>query len=177
MSRTGLIDLVTEEPEWQRALPELEETAELAARLALEAAGLRAEGWEVAVLACSDARIAELNREFRGTAGPTNVLSWPALELAADRPGGLPKSPLPVAKGPRRPLGDVAIALQTSRREAAEGSIPLKDHVAHLILHACLHLLGFDHGTGADADLMEGIETRALARIGVADPHSGGGGT
>ena len=175
MNASGLIDLVTEEPEWDRALPGLAGVAETAARLALEAARLRAEDWEVAVLACSDARIAELNREFRGMGTPTNVLSWPAFDLAPGCAGGMPRRPPPAAEGLRRSLGDVAIALQTIRREAAERSIPLKDHVTHLILHGCLHLLGFDHGAGPDADLMEGIETRALARIGVADPHSGGG--
>jgi probable rRNA maturation factor len=50
----------------------------------------------------------------------------------------------------------------------------LKDHVIHLILHGCLHLLGFDHEAEADAETMEGIETRALARIGVADPYTRG---
>jgi probable rRNA maturation factor len=73
-----------------------------------------------------------------------------------------------------QPLGDVAIALQTAQREAADRAIPLKDHVIHLILHGCLHLLGFNHEIDADAETMEGIEARALARIGVADPYARG---
>jgi len=168
---TRLVDLVVEELGWCEALPGLDAVAESAARLALEAAGLDPAGWTLCLLACDDARIAVLNREFRGKAGPTNVLSWPAFDLAPPSPGARPPAP---ARGPDsapQPLGDVAIALQTTCREAAEAAIPLKDHAIHLILHGCLHLLGFDHETEADAVTMEGIETRALAHMGVADPY------
>ena len=167
----GLVELVIEEPAWTEALPEIEALAGTAARLALEASGLDPARWSICVLACDDVRIAQLNGEFRGKAVPTNVLSWPAFELAPKRPGGLPAPPPQGAAGQRRILGDVAIALQATRREAGECATPLKDHVIHLILHGCLHLLGFDHEAEEDAETMEGIETRALARIGVADPY------
>jgi len=166
-----LVDLVIDDPAWTEALPELDRHAEAAARLALEATGLDSTQWTICVLACNDARIAELNRRFRGKGMPTNVLSWPAFDLGSNRAGTMSSAPPAPAGGPPQPLGDVAIALQTTRREAAERAIPLKDHVIHLILHGCLHLLGFDHETDADAETMEGIETRALARIGVVDPY------
>ena len=166
-----LIDLAVEAEDWLEALPSLKSDAEVAARLALEAAGVDPAGWEISLLACGDARIADLNRDFRGKPVPTNVLSWPAFDLAPDTPGGRPAPP-PRAPGiPLQGVGDVAIAHQTTRREAEAQAIPLKDHAIHLILHGCLHLLGFDHETGEDAETMEGIETRALARIGVADPY------
>jgi len=171
----SLVDLAVEEPEWTQALPGLEDDIATGARLALDAAGLDPEGWAISVLACSDDRIAGLNRDFRGREGPTNVLSWPALELAPPRPGAAPGRPKRGGAGGRQALGDVAIALQTARREAAERSIPLKDHVIHLILHGCLHLLGYDPETEKDAERMEGMETRALARIGVSDPYSSEG--
>lgn len=171
-----LVELVIEAPGWQQALPGLAAQARTAARLALEAAGLDPEGWSLCLLACDDDRIAELNREFRGREGPTNVLSWPAFALAPERPGAWPHPPpAPADAAPdqlRPSLGDVALALQTAEREAAAAAIPLQDHVLHLILHGCLHLLGFDHETDEDAAVMEGIETRALARIGVVDPYS-----
>ncbi len=170
----GLVELVIEEPAWTETLPELEALAGTAARLALEASGLDPERWTLCLLACDDARIAGLNRDFRARAVPTNVLSWPAFELAPEHPGGLPAAAPQSAAGPRQPLGDVAIALQTTRREAGACATPLKDHVIHLILHGCLHLLGFDHEAEADAETMEGFETRALARIGVADPYMRG---
>lgn len=170
----ALVDLLVEEPEWVEALPDLETHIETATRLALEAAGLDPARWTVCVLACSDARMAKLNEEFRHKPTATNVLSWPAFELAPERAGTNPPAPSVFPGDLPQPLGDVAIALQTARREAADRAIPLKDHVIHLILHGCLHLLGFDHEIEADAETMEGIEARALARIGVADPYARG---
>lgn len=170
----GLVELVIEEPAWTEALPEIEALADTAARLALEAAGLDPTRWTLCLLACDDGRIAGLNRDFRARAAPTNVLSWPAFELAPEHPGARPAAPPQSAAGLRQSLGDVAIALQTTRREAGASATPLKDHVIHLILHGCLHLLGFDHEAEEDAETMEGIETRALARIGVADPYMRG---
>lgn len=168
---TPLVDLVVEFVAWVEVLPSLQDDAETAARLALEEAGLDPDGWEIGLLACDDQRIAELNAEFRGKETPTNVLSWPAFDLAPESPGGRPQLPERTPGIPVQSLGDVAIALQTVRREAAERAMPLKDHVIHLILHGSLHLLGFDHESPEDAETMEGIETRALARIGVADPY------
>ncbi len=69
------------------------------------------------------------------------------------------------------PLGDVAIALGTVVKEAEAAGLPLKSHTMHLILHGCLHLLGYDHETPQDAELMEELERRALSRAGIADPY------
>jgi len=166
-----VVDLVIEDDAWTEALPDLGAIAETAARLALEAGGLDPARWRLCVLACSDDRIAALNRAFRGVAAPTNVLSWPAFELAPAAPGSPPPAPPDPPAGRRGALGDVAIALQTTRREAEAATVPLKDHAIHLILHGCLHLIGFDHETDDDAATMEGIEIRALARVGMADPY------
>jgi len=176
-SSNGPIDLIIEEPAWTDALPGIEAlpgiqvAADTAARLALEAADLEPGHWTISLLACDDTRIAGLNRKFRGKSTPTNVLSWPAFDLAPKHPGAHPAPPPQGISGPPQHLGDVAIALQTTRREAEDNATPLKDHVIHLILHGCLHLLGFDHETDEDAETMERIETRALARIGVNDPY------
>lgn len=167
-----LVDLVVEEPGWQRALPNLHTVATGAARLALEEAGLPAEGFSVTLLACDDARISVLNAEFRDRPGPTNVLSWPAFPLSPPRPGEPPpRPPAAVAGGARLSLGDLAIALETVVAEATSRDLPLKNHATHLILHGCLHLLGFAHGTPEDAALMEDLERRALARAGIPDPY------
>ncbi|MEL6574366.1 MAG: rRNA maturation RNase YbeY [Pseudomonadota bacterium] len=164
-----IVDLVIEAPAWGDALPDLPAIAEAAAEAALLAAGQATIGQEIAVLACDDARIASLNADFRSKPAATNVLSWPAHPLAPPAPGAHP--PAPPAPGP---LGDVAIALETCLAEAKAAGLPLKDHVLHLILHGCLHLLGYDHQTEADAALMEDMERRQLARLGIADPYSGG---
>jgi len=169
-----LVELVVEAEGWALALPDLADLAEAAARRALAASGREPEAYEIALLACDDARIAALNAAFRGKEAPTNVLSWPAFETLPP-PGAVRESALASDPAARRtPLGDVAIALETVRREAEAASLPLKDHAIHLILHGCLHLLGYDHATEAEADLMEGIETRALAELGIDDPYSRG---
>lgn len=175
-----LVDLVVEEPGWEQALPDLGTIAARAAELALEAADVPPDSVTIALLACDDARIAALNGAFRGKAGPTNVLSWPAFAVAPAAPGARPgrtaagpsAGPPAGSSGARTALGDVAIALETVVHEAAAGDLPLKNHVLHLILHGCLHLLGYDHERQEDAELMEGLERRALARVGVPDPYA-----
>jgi probable rRNA maturation factor len=68
-------------------------------------------------------------------------------------------------------LGDVVIALETLVREAAEQKKRLADHLQHLIVHGVLHLLGFDHVTGAEATVMEALERSVLAELAVPDPY------
>lgn len=168
MTGTAGVDVIVEAPEW--AGVDLEAIAVRACTAALTALGLPADRFEIAVLACDDARIAVLNADFRGKPQPTNVLSWPAEEIALP-PGQTPALPDPGADGPPRELGDIAIAYQTCAREATEQGKPLADHLGHLLVHAVLHLLGFDHINDADAAHMEGLETRILANMGVADPY------
>ena len=72
-----------------------------------------------------------------------------------------------------RPLGDVVLAYDTMLRESAEQSKPLSHHLAHLLVHGTLHLLGQDHETGdADAEAMEALEIAALATLGMPDPYA-----
>lgn len=171
----GLVDLVVAEAAWRTAVPNLADLADQGSRLALDSAGLDPANWSICILATNDTEIARLNREFRGKPEATNVLSWPAFDLAPRRPGALPGSPPRQESGRRCQLGDVALALQTIEREANDAVIPLKDHVIHLILHGSLHLLGFDHRIDEDAETMERIEVEALARIGIPDPFLRGG--
>lgn len=166
-----LVDLIVEAPGWKAALPDLHAVATRAAELALGAADLDPAGFSVSLLACDNARIAALNAGFRGRAAPTNVLSWPAFPLAPAGPGARPPRPPGSSAAGRMPLGDVAIALETVVREAEDRRLPLKNHTMHLILHGCLHLLGYDHERPEDAELMEDLERRALARAGIPDPY------
>ncbi|MEL7214644.1 MAG: rRNA maturation RNase YbeY [Pseudomonadota bacterium] len=129
------------------------------------------DGFEVSLLACDDAQITELNRAFRGKARPTNVLSWPAFDLAPLTPGDAPGAP-PAPDDFEDSLGDIALAYETCTREAAEQAKSFEAHITHLILHGALHLLGYDHETEADAALMEDLEREILAQLGVADPYS-----
>ena len=139
-----------------------------AAEAALRHLGLEPAAWDIAILACDDNEIARLNLEFRGKPRPTNVLSWPSAERGAEVPGTRPDPP---EQGPDPELGDIAIAYDTTAREAEEAGKTLADHTTHLIVHATLHLLGYDHEEDADAALMEGLEREILATLGVADPY------
>lgn len=161
-----LTDTMIEDSRWETAdLPAL---AERGAQATLAHLGLVADDWEIVVMGCDDARIAELNGDFREKPVATNVLSWPSEDRAADADGAVPDLP----DGPDPELGDIAIAYETCLREASEAQKPLADHVTHLIVHACLHLLGYDHIRDQDATLMEQVEVDILGKLGLSDPYS-----
>ena len=161
-----LTDTMIADSRWETAdLPAL---AERGAQATLAHLGLVADDWEIVVMGCDDARIAELNGDFREKPVATNVLSWPSEDRAADADGAVPDLP----DGPDPELGDIAIAYETCLREASEAQKPLADHVTHLIVHACLHLLGYDHIRDQDATLMEQVEVDILGKLGLSDPYS-----
>ncbi len=126
--------------------------------------------WDISVLACDDPKIATLNEEFRGKPVPTNVLSWPAEDLAPLIAGEMPTAPQMDGFGENE-LGDIAISFDTCEREADAQNITMADHTTHLLMHGLLHLLGYDHETDADAALMEGMESRLLEKLGINDPY------
>lgn len=116
------------------------------------------------ILFTSDEEVQALNREWRDKDKPTNVLSFPMLERSEllDLP----------AQGPPEMLGDIALAFETCAREASEKNLPLVDHATHLLVHGFLHLAGHDHEiSDDDAVIMENLETKALAQLGIADPY------
>lgn len=158
-------DVIIEDERWQTA--GLEALAERAEQATLGHLSLDPEDWETCVMGCNDARIAELNEDFRDKPTATNVLSWPSEERAAETEGTAPDLP----EGPDPELGDIAIAFETCEREAQEQGKPFDHHVTHLLVHGILHLLGFDHIRDADATLMERIETEILGKMGIRDPY------
>ena len=164
-----LVDSLTEDHHWD-ALG-LEALAEAAAGATLTRLGLEPSAYEISLLGCNDARIAELNADYRGKPRPTNVLSWPSAERAARIEGEMPHLPGPSPHGAQE-LGDIALAWETCIAEATAAGRPPADHVTHLIVHATLHLLGFDHERPGDAALMEGLETEILGIMGLADPYA-----
>jgi len=166
-----LMDVMIEDRRW-RALSngasDLGALAERAACATLVHLGLDPRAFEISLLACNDARIAVLNEDFRGKPQPTNVLSWPSDERGAARAGAAPARP---AAGDDPELGDIAIAYETCAAEAEAGGKPLADHATHLIVHAVLHLLGYDHVRDEDATLMEACEVAILGKLGIPDPY------
>lgn len=103
-----------------------------------------------------------LNNQYRQQDKATNVLSFPA--VAADETGLPPEL--------SQALGDIVICGPVVEREAAEQNKELESHWAHLLVHGTLHLLGYDHETDEEADVMETLETRILASRGIADPYA-----
>ena len=150
------LDIMIEAGDWA-CLPGAEALARRAAEAALVAADEGGGAFEASVMLTDDAQLRELNRTWRGKDKPTNVLSFPAPE----QPG---------AAGPRH-LGDIALAFETLTRESEEESKELTHHFAHLIVHGVLHLLGYDHEVEAEAEIMEALEVKALAHLGIADPY------
>lgn len=113
-------------------------------------------GW--ALLLADDAALRQLNRDHRGKDQPTNVLSFPAFA----------RDDLPAAGH----IGDVAIAAETVAAEALDAGKPALHHLAHMVAHGIAHLAGYDHADDPEAEEMEAIEVRALARLGLPDPYA-----
>ena len=163
------VEVLVEDARWDATgLPEL---AERAVTATVRAMGLDPDLCLVSLMGCDDARIAGLNADFRGKPAPTNVLSWPAEDLAPDAPGALPQPPDPGTPDDPAELGDIALAFETCLREADAAGLPFDHHVLHLIVHGTLHLLGYDHEDDSDAALMEKAEVGILATLGVSDPY------
>ncbi|RDX35339.1 rRNA maturation RNase YbeY [Kangiella sp. HD9-110m-PIT-SAG06] len=104
----------------------------------------------------------ELNHQYRGKDRPTNVLSFP-FEL----PQGLPQDLQPE----EQILGDLAICADVVAQEAKEQGKDLHDHWAHMVVHGCLHLLGYDHIKDEEAEIMEALEAEILAGLGIDNPY------
>jgi probable rRNA maturation factor len=117
---------------------------------------------ELAVMLTDDAGIRTLNSNWRGIDKPTNVLSFPALPPTG--PSGPDDAP-PM-------LGDIAIAYETTRKEADDEQKPFDHHLSHLAVHGFLHLIGYDHETDGDAETMETLEQEILAQLGIPDPYA-----
>jgi probable rRNA maturation factor len=117
---------------------------------------------ELAVMLTDDAGIRTLNNNWRGIDKPTNVLSFPALQPTGPRaPGDAP-----------RMLGDIAIAYETTRKEADEEEKPFDHHLSHLAIHGFLHLIGYDHDKDDEAAAMEALEREILSQLGIPDPYA-----
>ncbi|MDO9336941.1 MAG: rRNA maturation RNase YbeY [Caulobacter sp.] len=140
------IEVEVEDPAWN-AVPDVAAVVTRAARAAGPAGG-------VVILLTDDEAVAELNQQFRHKAGRTNVLSFPA------------------PQNPENLLGDIALAYGVCAREAVEQGKSLADHLSHLTVHGVLHLAGYDHGNDDEAQVMEDLERRVLATLGVSDPYA-----
>jgi probable rRNA maturation factor len=146
---------------WQSE-PDAEAVIQRAIATAAESVDADVGDAELAVMLTDDPGIQTLNNNWRGMDKPTNVLSFPALQPeGARKPGDAP-----------RMLGDIAIAYDTMRREAANEGKPFDHHLSHLAVHGFLHLIGYDHETDDEAEAMEALEQDILAQLGIPDPYA-----
>jgi probable rRNA maturation factor len=147
-TRRARVDVVLLDAAWATALPGVERLVRKATRAAL---GAKQRALTVAL--SDDRRVRALNKRDRKKDKPTNVLSYPS--------------------GEKKNLGDIVLARQTIWREARVQKKTPSDHVAHLVVHGTLHLLGYDHETSdVDAERMEALERRILKKLGIADPYA-----
>jgi probable rRNA maturation factor len=142
---------------WRR-LPRARALARDTIAACVAESGFAVQAGLVSLCLTNDAEVRTMNARWRGIDEPTNVLSFPS---GPAEPGN--GTPI---------LGDIALAFETLAREAEEADAPLADHYRHLVAHGFLHLIGYDHQTEDEAGRMEELETRILARFGVADPYA-----
>jgi probable rRNA maturation factor len=146
------LDVTVDYAAWKKAVPSPARLCRAAANQALKVARVRRTP-AVTLELISDRRMQRLNREFRGFDKPTNVLAFPS----GDDTGF---------------LGDIAIAFETVRREAKGDQKSIRAHLAHLVVHGVLHLIGYHHDDSTAAERMENLERRALSGMGIADPYA-----
>jgi probable rRNA maturation factor len=119
----------------------------------------------VSLWLCNDAQMRQLNQQHRQINKPTNVLSFPAYDMAGNLVGQQIDGDAPAL------LGDIVIAAETVMREADDMQMPVADHLIHLFVHGMLHLFGHDHIDDELAETMETLEVKFLANIGVPNPY------
>jgi len=158
------IEINIEAGNWEKILPKAEEIIKKAAIAALSESQFsgRARSIEVSVLLTNDASIQGLNLAYRHKDKPTNVLSFPLEDFVAGEYADVCGD---IA------IGDIIFALETIAREALEQNKPVAAHLAHLAVHGTLHLIGYDHENDADAEIMESLEIKVLAGLGIANPY------
>ena len=115
----------------------------------------------VSLCLCDDAQMRQLNQQHRQIDKSTNVLSFPAYDMAGQHIDG----DVPAL------LGDIVIAAETVMRESEDMQMPVADHLIHLFVHGMLHLFGHDHSDDEVAETMETLEVKFLANIGVPNPY------
>jgi probable rRNA maturation factor len=156
---TDVVEITIADERWQVRLDDPGALCRRAADATLAAARTEwAGGLELSIVLADDRMVRALNRKFRHVDRATNVLAFPA--GATGTPAARPL-----------PLGDVVLAFQTIESEARAQAKTIDDHLAHLVVHGVLHLLGHDHESEADATTMETLEARILRRLGIADPY------
>lgn len=154
------IDVVVTSDRWKQRADETATSAKAIVRRAVARAAAAVPSLgesELAVVLADDAAIRLLNRNWRGIDATTNVLSFPTRRAEVDKAAAH--------------LGDIVLAFETVAREARSEAKPFGHHLAHLVVHGFLHLVGYDHERDSDAEVMEGAERAILGGLAIPDPY------
>ena len=128
---------------------------------------------EVSILACNDKKIKEYNKIFRDKDKATNVLSWPRFGKMDGRDlleNNNISYLISIQEG-TLDIGDIAISYDTCLKKAKELNFTFEDYTIHMLIHSCLHLLGFDHKKKSDFKLMKEVEIKSLRDCGIKNPY------
>ena len=156
MTTNVITNIQLKSSQWKTQLFDAEHLCQLAAEAVWQDVFESNKIFEVTIVLADDVMVQELNFKFRNLNKPTNVLSFPSGSNEEALCGDLPT------------LGDVVVAFETMK---AEANSSVSDHLSHLIVHGCLHLLGYDHEDDEAANKMETLETKILAGLGIKDPY------
>lgn len=167
-----VIAISYEDPKWKKAFPRLATQVKTAATTAFGKSKLPSFAarmtFEISIVLTNDQAIKRLNSDYRNKQKPTNVLSFPQLDMKKAKKSDIP----PMPAGTAFPLGDVVLALGVIRKEAKEQGKTVESHTLHMIVHGVLHLLGYDHIKTRDARIMEKLESDIMQELGYPDPYS-----
>ena len=163
-----MIEFINESKKWGKKKSVV--IANQAVNSTLVHLNLDPDKFEIAILACDNEKIQELNTNFRGINKNTNILSWPEKDLSPKVSGTMPMKPEPINREPMF-LGNLAISFEFIVKEAEKLNKDFYNHLYHLISHGTLHLLGFVHELELDAKIMENKEREILSKVGIVDPY------
>lgn len=148
-----------ESPTWSELPLDVDALAYQAARAVLTS---DLPPYEVSIIFGDDALLRQLNHQYRGIDKPTNVLSFES---------GARQHPETFPPVPHLPLGDIMLSYETIAQEAITQGKTFQNHLIHLLCHGLLHLLGYDHVTAPEAEVMETMEIQILAKMGIPNPY------
>lgn len=171
MNKNSNLNLIIDTPQWNEALPSVEEISSTVMELTLSYVKEKEniDFLELGKPICfnlslsDDASVQKLNAEFRQLDKPTNVLSFANIDDETFENI--------ITDSEIIELGDIIIALETMQREASAKKISLHNHFCHLLTHGILHLLGFDHQDDDEAEYMEDFEINILRKMNINNPY------
>jgi len=159
------VAVIIEDERFLTEIPKIRAICVKTCKDALKATGLPGhfKAIEVNIMLSGDEKVKELNRQFMGKNKPTNVLSFPNSDLTLKNYREFPKEKIL--------LGDIVLAFETISREAKKQQKPFANHLRHLVIHATLHLAGYDHMEPEQAEIMEALEIKLLKNYSIKNPY------